>query len=65
MPTDSNLAKRSMRVGFMLRRRERGARLERSLDAGSWVGHTLMLNGLDDVDDQLIGWLAEAYACKL
>ena len=39
--------------------------MERTVDAGRWVMHTLVLDRLEDVDDQAIGWLAEAYACKL
>ena len=59
------LGAHSMRVGFMLRRREADPRLERTVDAGRWVMHTLVLDRLEDVDDQAVGWLAEAYACKL
>ena len=59
------LGARSMRVGFLLRRTETDPRLERTVDAGRWAMHTIVLDRLEDVDDQVIGWLAEAYACKL
>ena len=59
------LGARSMRVGFLLRRIETDPRLERTVDAGRWAMHTIVLDRLEDVDDQVIGWLAEAYACKL
>ena len=65
MPVEIALGARSMRVGFLLRRTETDPRLERTVDAERWAMHTIVLDRLEDVDDQVIGWLAEAYACKL
>lgn len=54
--------KDGLRVGFLLRRKVEDSRIIRHEWAGGdrW-GHQVRLTGPNDIDDQLLGWLKEAY----
>ncbi|MBP6017146.1 MAG: DUF4287 domain-containing protein [Candidatus Promineofilum sp.] len=48
-------------VGINLKDVEPAGRLEKSGSFNSMVSHRVRLSGPDDVDDQLLGWLRQAY----
>ncbi len=48
-------------VGISLKGIEPAGRLEKSGSFNSMVSHRVRLSTLDDVDDELIGWLRQAY----
>jgi uncharacterized C2H2 Zn-finger protein len=54
--------KNGLRLGFVLRRKVEDTRIIRHEWAGGdhW-GHSVRLINLKDIDDQLLGWLKEAY----
>ena len=54
--------KRWVAVGFSLRRRLDTGRLSRKVsDGGSRFYHVVNIDDPDDVDDELLAWLTEAY----
>ena len=48
-------------VGINLKDVEPAGRLEKSGSFNSMVSHRVCLSGPDDVDDELLGWLRQAY----
>ena len=48
-------------VGINLKGIESAGRLEKSGSFNSMVSHRVRLSGSDDVDDELLGWLRQAY----
>ena len=48
-------------VGINLKDKEAAGKLELSGSFNSMVSHRVRIESIDDVDDELIGWLKEAY----
>ena len=56
---------KAMSVGFLLRRTIADPRIQNATNVGGeWVSHVLKVSGPEEVDEQLLDWLAEAYAAK-
>jgi hypothetical protein len=58
----SNLSERGMTCAFGLRRRLESARIRKVELYGSWYGHYLRITAPEELDDEVLGWLREAYA---
>jgi hypothetical protein len=52
-------------VTFMLERTVRSARISRKvIEGGAWRYHVVNVRTPEEVDDELLDWLAEAYGCS-
>jgi hypothetical protein len=57
--------KAGLTVGILLARRLEHPRIFRHEEAGGrWVAHRVRINRPEDLDDEVLGWLAEALALK-
>jgi len=58
----SNLSDRGMTVGFALRRPLKNPRISKVVQFNPrWYGHHLRIKSVDELDEELFGWLCEAY----
>jgi hypothetical protein len=58
----SNISERGMTIGFALRRPLKHPRIQKvTMYNPRWYGHYVRIKSLEELDDELLGWLCEAY----
>jgi hypothetical protein len=58
----SNLSERGMTIGFGLRRPLKHRRIRKVENLAGWYSHIFRVASPDELDDEVLGWLREAYA---